>query len=232
MRSTIPRQRAVLGGFLIAMAAALAFLASGRGSSTPSTSIVIARQAITPGTTLTAADVEVASLALTDSVASHGFESVDALIGASTLAPIDRGELIQRSAVRSSTAGAEPGFSFPIDREHAVDGDLRPGDTVDVLATFGSGMDAETAVLARSVRVSDITETDQSAVSGSGRLIITATFASTDLVLDIAHAAQVAALTVIRTTGIAPTTGGRTIVTGPGIDPFANAIRDSAPVLP
>jgi len=232
MRFTIPRQRAVLGGFLIALAAALAFLASSRGSATPSTSIVIARHTLTPGSKLTAADVEMVSIPLGGTLAAHGFDSLDALIGASTLAPVDTGELIQRSAVRTTTAGAEPGFSFPIDREHAVGGDLMPGDIVDVLATFGSGIDAETAVLARSVRLSDIADTDPSSVSGSGRLIITATFASADQVLDIAHAAQVAALTLIRTTGIAASSGGRTIITRPGVDPFATAMRSSASVLP
>lgn len=232
MRFTVPRQRAVLGGFLIALAAALAFVASGRGSSTPSASIVIARQALTPGERITAADIEIASIPLTDSIAVHGFDSPESLIGASALAPVAQGELIQRSAVRINTAGAEPGFSFPIDREHAVDGDLRPGDSVDVLATFGSGIDAQTAVLARSVRVSDITSSDPSSVTGSGRLVITATFASTEQILDIAHAAQVAALTVIRTTGSVSSPGGRTIVTGPGIDPFATAMRNSAEVLP
>ena len=232
MRFTIPRQRAVLGGFLIALAAALAFVASTRGSATPSTNLAIARQALTPGTRLTAADVELVSIPVTEDLAAHGFDSLDALIGASTLAPVDSGELIQRSAVRPSSAGAEPGFSFPIDREHAVGGDLRPGDIVDVLATFGSGIDAETAVLARSVRLSDISETDPSSVSGSGSLIITATFASADQVLDIAHAAQVAALTLIRTTGIAASSGGRTIITRPGLDPFATSMRSPAAVLP
>jgi len=231
MRFAVPRQRAVLGGFLIALAAALAFFASGGGSSAPSTQIVIARNAIAPGKTLSAADLETISLPLADAIAAHGFDSVDALIGASTLAPVDRGELVQHSAVRSSTGGAEPGFSFPIDREHAVDGDLRPGDTVDVLATFGSGIDAETAVLARSVRVSDITESDPSSMNSAGRLVITATFSTTDQVLDIAHAAQVAALTVIRTTGIAPSSGSRTIITGPGINPFDAAMRNATGTL-
>jgi Flp pilus assembly protein CpaB len=232
MRFTIPRQRAVLGGLLIALAVALAFAASTWGSATPSMSVVIARQALTPGTRLTAADIEVISIPVTEDLAAHGFDSLDALIGASTLAPVGSGELVQRSAVRPSSAGAEPSFSFPIDREHAVGGDLRPGDSVDVLATFGSGIDAETAVLARSVRLIEIAETDPSSVSGSGQLIITATFASGDQVLDIAHAAQVAALTMIRTTGVAPSGGGRTIITRPGIDPFATSLSSSTAVLP
>lgn len=223
MHFAIPRQRALLGGLLIAIAAVLAFLASSGHSSPPSTDIVIARHRITPGMTLGEADIELVSIAITDAVAVHGFDSTEALIGASTLAPIDQGELVQRSAVRTITAGAEPGFSFPIDREHAVDGDLRPGDSVDVLATFGSGIEAETAVLARSIRVSEITEGDASSVGGTGRLVITATFSSLDQVLDIAHAAQVAALTVIRTTGITPGSDGRRIVTGIGSDPFATA---------
>jgi hypothetical protein len=110
-------------------------------------------------------------------------------------------------------------FSFPIDREHAIDGELQSGDTVDVLATFGSGLDAQTALLARSVRLTQVTTTDSSSVAGAGRLVVTASFADTDKVLDVAHAAQVAALTLVRTTGSNAPESGRTLVMSPGAIP-------------
>lgn len=215
MSFAIPRQRAVVGALLIAIAAGLAFVASTSAGSGPSSTVVVARRTINPGTRLTVSDIETVRVQITDELTLHGFDSIDGLLGASMLAPIDAGELIQRSAVRVLTAGADAGFSFPIDREHALDGDLRPGDTVDVLATFGSGIDAETAVLARSLRVSSISASDASSVSGSSRLTVTAISSNDEQVLDIAHAAQVAELTLIRTTGTPSTTGGRTIVTAP-----------------
>jgi hypothetical protein len=44
-------------------------------------------------------------------------------------------------------------------------------------------------------------------------------------------AAQVAALTAIRTTGIAPSSGSRNIITGPGINPFDAAMRNATGTL-
>jgi Flp pilus assembly protein CpaB len=214
--SLIPRHRAVLGGLLIALAAALAFLAASAGDSTPTRAVVIARRDITPGAQITAADLERRSVPVSDDLASHGFSTTDELVRATALAPVGAGELVQRSAIRTETSPTSgSGFSFAIDREHALDGNLRPGDSVDVLATFGSGLDAETAVLASTVRIAQITTTDATSVAGAGRLVITAEFSDGEQLLDVAHAAQVAALTLVRSNGSAPIASGRRFVTSP-----------------
>jgi Flp pilus assembly protein CpaB len=209
-----------MGGALIALAAALAFVASNADHSAPSHTVVVARRVIAPGTQLSSADLEIRSIAISDELVAHGFSDPDELLHAATLAPIGAGELLQRSAVRVSGAPVSGvDFSFPIDREHAIDGELQSGDTVDVLATFGSGLDAQTALLARSVRLTQVTTTDSSSVAGAGRLVVTASFADTDKVLDVAHAAQVAALTLVRTTGSNAPESGRTLVMSPGAIP-------------
>jgi len=231
MRLTIPKQRAVIGGLLIAVAAALAFFAAGSNRSVTSAAVVIARHPIAAGTSLTEADLEIRSTPGADELLTHAFESIESLVGSRTLANVDTGELIQQSAVRSTNAGVEPRLSFPIDREHALDGDLRGGDSVDVLATFGSGLDAQTSVLARSVRISVVDASDSSSSSGAGRLVITATFATADQVLDVAHAAQVAALTLVRTPAGSASTN-RTIATSPGALPFGTSTQSPAMVLP
>ena len=215
MRFTIPKQRAVIGGFLIALAALLAFVAAGGDGSGASVRFIVARHHLTAGTRLTASDLEIRSSAADDDLASHGFDSAEALMGSTMLVAVDSGELIQRSAVRTGPIELEPSFSFPIGREHALDGDLRAGDSVDVLATFSTGLDAETAVLARSVRI-DTVDTSDASTSADGRLVITATFTTIDQILDVAHAAQVADLTLIRTTGATTSATGRTIITSPG----------------
>jgi Flp pilus assembly protein CpaB len=216
MRLTFPKQRAVFGGLLIAVAAVLAFLAASGNRSVASTAVVIARHSIAPGTTLSEADLEIRSIPGAEQLISHTFGSIESLIGSRMLASVENGELIQQSAVRTNNAEVEPRLSFPISREFALDGDLRSGDTVDILATFGSGLDAETAVLARSARISSVHTSDPSSSSGAGRFVITATFTTPDQVLDVAHAAQVAALTLIRTATSSSPTTGRTIVTSPG----------------
>ena len=216
----IPRHRAVVGGALIALAASLAFAASNADHSAPSHTVVVARRVIAPGTQLSSADLELRTVAISDELFDKGFSDPDELEYAATLAPIGAGEFLQHSSVRVSGAPVNGvDFSFPIDREHAIDGELRSGDTVDVLATFGSGLDAQTALLARSVRLTKVTTTDASSVAGAGKLVVTASFADTDKVLDVAHAAQIAALTLVRTTGTNAADGGRTLVMSPGAIP-------------
>ena len=216
----IPRHRAVVGGVLIALAACLAFVAASTDHGTANHTVVVARRVIAPGTQLSSADIEIRTVAISNELFDHGFSDPDELLHSVTLAPIGAGELLQRSAVRVSAAPSSGvGFSFPIDREHAIDGELRAGDTVDVLAAFGSGLDAHTALLARSVRLTQVTTTDSSSVAGAGRLVVTASFADTDKVLDVAHAAQVAALTLVRTTGSNAPESGRTLVMSPGAIP-------------
>jgi len=216
----IPRHRAVVGGALIALAAGLAFTASNADHSAPSHTVVVARRVIAPGTQLSSADLELRTVAISDELFDKGFSDPKELEYAATLAPVGAGEFLQHSAVRVSGAPVSGvDFSFPIDREHAIDGELRSGDTVDVLATFGSGLDAQTALLARSVRLTKVTTTDASSVAGAGKLVVTASFATTDKVLDVAHAAQIAALTLVRTTGTNATESGRTLVMSPGAIP-------------
>ena len=220
----IPRHRAVIGGLLIAMAAALAFVAASGGGGVPGRTVIVASRAIAPGTRVAPSDLELRSGPISADLAANGFTDLDELLAATTVAPVGAGEIIQHSAVRTDGGGGSGvGLSFPIDREHALDGDLRPGDTVDVLATFGSGLDAETAVLARSVRLAGITTTDATSVTGAGRLVITATFTDTDQLLDVAHAAQSAALTLVRTTGAVPGQATRSLVTSPGATPTFGA---------
>ena len=138
------------------------------------------------------------------------------MAGAVALAPIGEGELVQRSAVLTG-GPSEPTreFSFPIDRDRALNGDLRSGERVDVLATYGSGTDAATTVLARDANVIRSADAKSGTLGSSGKLIITLALASADQLLDAAHAAQVASITVVRSTLAGDTVGTRSSTTGP-----------------
>jgi hypothetical protein len=138
------------------------------------------------------------------------------LAGAVALAPIGEGELVQRSAVLTG-GPTEPTrqFSFPVDRERALNGDLRAGERVDVLATYGSGSDATTTVLARDANVIRVTDAKTGSLGSSGKLIVTLALTSPDQLLDAVHAAQVASITVVRSTLAGETIGTQLAVTGP-----------------
>ncbi len=198
----LPRGRALVGGLLVAVAMVVVFAATIGAGDQPSALAVTARVSLPAGHVLTTSDLVTRPVDLPPGTAQAAFASVDELIGATTVAPLAADELIQRSAVALDGRLLSPAheFSFPVERERAVDGDLRPGETVDLLATFGSGAGASTSVLARRATVIAVQGGGGTAIGSGGDLVLTIALASADAVLDVAHAAQVADLTVVRAT--------------------------------
>lgn len=197
-----PNGRAVVGGLLVTVAAVTVFGAYTRADAGPGQHAVAVRGALPVGHRLTPDDLVVEPVALPPGTADATFTAVEQVLGAITLAPLEDDELVQRSAVRTDGAALPAGheFSFPVDRERAVDGALKPGETVDLLGTYGSGGEAYTEVLARGSTVIAVQSNGRSGIGGSGGLVLTVALASADEVLDLAHAAQVADLTVVRAT--------------------------------
>ena len=193
-----------------------AFLAVTGSGVTKHETVVVANRPIAVGERIDGSALSTASVESGSPLATHGFTNPDAVIGAVALAPLGEGELIQRSAVLSG-APPEPAreFSFPVDRDRALNGDLRAGERVDLLATYGSGADATTTVLARDARVIRITDAKSGGLGSSGKVILTLALPSADQLLDAVHAAQVASLTIVRSTLADGTTGTRSTATGP-----------------
>ena len=214
--STRPTRRAVVGGLLVAAAALVTLLAVRTNDRRPGHSIVIATRTIAPGERLDAASLEVRTIDIDDDLAQHDFSSTAQLVDGVALAPIGVGEAVQRSAVLQDSSGERlRQFSFPVDRERALNGDLRAGERVDILATFGTGSDATTTVLSRDALILRSVEQKSGTLSSSGSLILTVGLPSADQVLDAVHAAQVADLTVVRATLADPASSSRQSTTGP-----------------
>ena len=211
-----PNSRTIVGGLLVSAAALAAFLAVSGAGGSPQQSVVISRRALAAGERLDSSTLATTSVDTRTAESLRAFLSVDALAGAVALAPIGEGELVQRSAVLTG-GPTEPTrqFSFPVDRERALNGDLRSGERVDVLATYGSGSDATTTVLARDANVIRVTDAKSGSLGSSGKLIVTLALTSPDQLLDAVHAAQVAAITVVRSTLAGETVGTRSAATGP-----------------
>jgi Flp pilus assembly protein CpaB len=182
----------------------------------PGRTVVVASRAIDIGERLDGSVLEARTITVAEDLAGHGFDSTDSLEDSIAIAPIGNGELVQHSAVL--VGGVVDGtreFSFPVDRDRAVNGDLHPGESVDVLATYGSGNDATTTVLARDARVIRLSDAKSGALSTSGKLVLTLGLASADQVLDAVHAAQVASITIVRSTRAIDPGGSRNTTTGP-----------------
>ena len=195
-RRALPGSRAVVGGLLIALAAVVAFWSYSRGTQTPHQLYVVATHDLQPGERLSAGDIAVVPLDITNSaVRRQVFGSPAELLdaGATVVAPVSAGALIESSQVvgRGGPAGTRE-LSLDIDRSRAVGGTIKPGEFVDVLATFGSGSSAYTAVVVPHVEV--LTDTpDANGSGGTTELIVFAVSTAKDAeaMVDASIAAQV-----------------------------------------
>ena len=216
LASRRPNTRTIVGALLVSAAGLGTFLAVTASGESQHQTVIVANRPIAVGERIESSALTTASIERGSSLASHGFSSAESVLGSVALAPLGEGELVQRSAVLTG-GPPEPAreFSFPVDRDRALNGDLRAGERVEVLATYGSGTDATTTVLARDARVIRITDAKSGSLGSSGKLILTLALSSADQLLDAAHAAQVASLTIVRSTLAEGTTGTRSATTGP-----------------
>ena len=195
-RRTLPRGRAVVGGLLIAAAAVIPFSAYSGANRVPRQFYVVAAHSLSPGTRIASADLRTVALNVPDAgVRSQLFASPQQLVGASVLAPVPAGALVEASEVvgRAGAAGTRE-ISVRVDRSRAVGGTLKPGEFVDVLSTFGQGAISSTEVMVPHVQVLSVTATGS---DGTTEIVVLAApdATSTEAIADAAVATE---LTLVR----------------------------------
>lgn len=199
-RRGLPGGRAVLGGLLVAVAAVGTFAAYGDATAGPSTSYAVAAADLPVGHRIGPGDLDLRAMDLPDALADRAFTSPDALAGAVTLAPLGEGELVQAGGLLPAGAtdapAAELSFAVPADR--AVNGTLRPGERVDVLATYGTGTAAETHVVVRGALL--LGNDDGVEAIGASTRVLTVALDDADDVLALTHATRAGEVTVVRAT--------------------------------
>lgn len=206
-RRARPGGRAAIGGLLVAVAMVGAFALVTGADGRPSGQAVVVRASIPAGARLSAEQLRLEAVALPDRTAAQAFTSIAELEGAVALAPLEPGELVQRSAVLLAAAGgggdahdARPEFTITLDRDRALNGALRRGERVDVLATYGQGSDAYTTVVVRDAVVRATGEGGGGGLGGDAEATLTLALPSRQDVMRLAHASEVGAVVVVRTT--------------------------------
>lgn len=194
-----------MGGLLVTLAALGTFVAYTSASSGPTSTVVVAHRSLVAGEIIRADDLRAEPADLPGAVRDTLFTTPADLEGAVALAPIDGDQAIPRSAVRVGGADTTPTreLSFALERDRALNGRIRPGERVDLVATYGTGDDATTEVVARSVRVIDLGAPSGGGATTSAKVTITVALEDEATVLRAANALEVAEVTLIRTTGIA-----------------------------
>ena len=202
-RRSLPGGRAVLGGLLVAVAAVGTFAASSRSGAGPQQSYVVTAHALPAGARLQASDLEVVAMDLGSALRGHVFDNRQVLLGATLIAPLGAGELVQASAVvaRKGDAASRE-LSFTLERGRVSPG-VKEGERADLLATHGTGNDAVTSVVVRNALIVAI-ERARSASGDTGPSTVTVSVDDPADALALAHAIQLGKITLVRATGAPP----------------------------
>lgn len=209
-RSIVTRRGAV-GGLLVVIAIVATFAAYSSAGSRPVEAVVVADRDLVVGEVVEPGDLRVDRADLPAATQGRAFGDVDGLAGSVVLAARRAGELVQRSDVllpdtTDPAATADREFSLPLERDRAVEGDLAPGEKVDVLATYGTGESAYTVVVARRARVVRVDESS-GGLGSDERVVVALALGSSDETLAATHASAVATVTLVRTTRATATDG-------------------------
>lgn len=228
----VPGARAIVGGLLVTVAAVGTFWSWRAATGAPDRAYAVAARALQPGERLDGDAVRFEAVDLPPGVAGAAFTSPAQLEGRVLVAPVNEGELVQEGSV-SDQVGGDPAaeVSITLARDLAVDGRLRPGDTVDVYAT-----EDETAVAAEGLRVVAVTDAGGSFADGS-ELTVTLALPDPTGGVPIVQAAREGQVTLVRTThaagqtassdagqsGSAPSAPAATGTPGPTVAPAATS---------
>ena len=214
-RRGLPGSRAVVGGVLVAAAGVGLFSAATTAGRQPGHPYVVAQRALTAGTRLEPGDLALAQVELPPALRARAFDDPALLAGATLLAPVGAGELLQVSAVIASgtTAGSRE-LTFTVERGR-IGATIRDGERIDLLATYGTGDDAYTLVAGRDLPVITVDRT-RVGVGETSPVFVTVAVADPASELALGHATQVAKLTVVRTTGAPPGDGAAPTYRAPG----------------
>jgi hypothetical protein len=204
---SLPGGRAVVGALLVAASAVGIFAAYLQATAAPATSYLLADRTIEPGTRLTSleevtAAVGRAAIELPPTAAARAIplEDLETLVGQVVVAPVERGDLLTRSAfVHDGGATEAHTLSFALPVADAVAGALRPGERIDVVATHGAGGETSTQLIVSGVPLVAVDALDGGVGTGAHQTLTVAVDAVDD-VLALSHAVATAELRVVRST--------------------------------
>lgn len=196
-RRGLPGGRAVVGGFLVALAAVGVFAAHRRAEAPPTTSFVVLDRALAPGDEVGEADVRLAAIDLPPAQAAVTYTDPSAVVDAVATHALAAGQLLTRTDVRETAGYTAPGeVSFPVAVSRALGGSLQAGERVDVLATFGTGPGAYTTTVVRDALV--IHHGDATGFAGADTVDVRLGVGSRGEAMALAHAVTVADVFLVR----------------------------------
>ena len=240
-RRSLPGGRAVIGAFLVVVAAVGTFGAYLSATAAPDTSYLVAARSFEIGHVVEEADLVGAGagfravpIDLPDEQAAGAIASdpatAEQLLGQVVVAPIGTGDLALQSqfvAAADAGDGVAMSFSLPVDR--ALAGRVGAGERVDVIATYArDGADgSETRLVARNVTV--VTATSGGEGLNGGRFTLTVELPDLDTAQRLQHAVDTAQVAILRSGDADATTPAPTASDTPPTSDSTASGQENAP---
>ena len=200
-RRSLPGSRAVVGGFLVAAASVGTFAAYTTASTSPGHTFVVLTRDISAGERLATADVRLVPGDLPAEQRGTVLTDLDVATGAVAVSPLREGQLLATSdVVKLAGVDGRGQLSIPVEPARANNGQLTPGELVDVIATSTAAGSTSTETIAVDAVVVRVFTGDQSLGSTSS-VVVTLSLAADELE-PVADAAAGAVISLARVSGL------------------------------
>lgn len=212
-RQSLPGPRAIVGGALVLIAMVAAGALANGAAETGTAVVAVAAHDLSAGTVLRPDDVRLQRVRIEGHLRDHALSELPRGRRAVLLGPVAAGEVLQRGNVGAvGTTPYEVSLSVP--QARALGGDLRSGETVDVLATPRSAGGDDGHVVGHDVRVLRASQ-PSTGLGRSGDVTVTFGTSSRSEAEALGSAAGTQDLTLIRTTGAAAASSTSATTTAP-----------------
>lgn len=189
-------RRTVLGVVLVAISVTGGYSVLEAADKT--TPVWVAARDLSSGSTITSDSLRIEHVRLPPRLGSEYLSSGETIEGSVVTKPLGAGELVPKAWIATEAALGGRSITVPIDPEHAVGGQLHPGDVVDLFATFDPGdVRARTVSLVRQIEVIDVVSAG-GLVMGDESIVGLTISVSPDEAQRIAFASRNAQLDVVR----------------------------------
>ena len=201
-RRSLPSGRAVVGALLVTISALGLYAANRAAAEPPETTWLVARRDIPSGHRITAADLGRARMQLIGETEAVSFSDPGDVIGHLSISPVAKDELLQRSdiATHRAATGSARRLTLDLTAAQALDGQIAPGDLVDIAAT---GADpGSTQLIVRSALISSVDSGDGGSVGARGGIRVSLVVVDADAAQLVIDAAEHGKVTLIVATDL------------------------------
>jgi Flp pilus assembly protein CpaB len=214
----LPTGRAVLGGLLVVLAGVGVYAAHEQATASPDTKWLVATRAIDAGSTITPADLGLATMRL-GPAAPRAFANPADVIGRVALDRVDEGEVLQQSDV-STRRRIDPSralarrLTLALPAGRALGGLLAPGQYVDLLSTGDTA--GSTTVVARDALVTDVDQRGSDGIGANDAIAVSLVVADEDTAAAVVDANETGKVTVTAASDVVLPTNSSDRETGGG----------------